>query len=150
MRSRLLMMVTSGRRNLTVSGVPANGSGSKDGNTPFTVSSDVPTLAGYKFNGWNTLANGGGTPYAAGATIPGASITGTSPYMRNGFNNFQLRLMQTAQVLLGCLQLLQLITTRQHLFLLLLLLGLTSPLRDGIPQPMARVLPDTAGRSILT
>lgn len=60
----------------TVSGVPANGSGSKDGNTPFTVSSDVPTLAGYKFNGWNTLANGGGTPYAAGATIPGASITG--------------------------------------------------------------------------
>lgn len=60
----------------TVSGVPANGSGSKDGNTPFTVSSDVPTLAGYKFNGWNTQANGGGTPYAAGATIPGASITG--------------------------------------------------------------------------
>ena len=35
----------------TVSGVPANGSGSKDGNTPFTVSSDIPTLAGYKFNG---------------------------------------------------------------------------------------------------
>lgn len=60
----------------TVSGVPANGSGSKDGNTPFTVSSDVPTLAGYKFNGWNTQANGGGTPYAAGATIPGALITG--------------------------------------------------------------------------
>ena len=60
----------------TVSGVPANGSGSKDGNTPFTVSSDVPTLAGYKFNGWNTQRNGDGTPYAAGATIPGASITG--------------------------------------------------------------------------
>lgn len=60
----------------TVSGVPANGSGSKDGNTPFTVSSDAPTLAGYKFNGWNTQANGGGTSYAAGATIPGASITG--------------------------------------------------------------------------
>lgn len=60
----------------TVSGVPANGSGSKDGNTPFTVSSDIPTLAGYKFNGWNTQANGGGTSYAAGATIPGASITG--------------------------------------------------------------------------
>ena len=60
----------------TVSGVPANGSGSKDGNTPFTVSSDVPTLAGYKFNGWDTQANGGGTPYAAGATIPGALITG--------------------------------------------------------------------------
>ena len=60
----------------TVSGVPANGSGSKDGNTPFTVSSDKPTLAGYKFNGWNTQANGGGTPYAAGATIPGALITG--------------------------------------------------------------------------
>lgn len=60
----------------TVSGVPANGSGSKDGNTPFTVSSDVPTLAGYKFNGWNTQANGGGTAYAAGATIPGSLIKG--------------------------------------------------------------------------
>ena len=60
----------------TVSGVPSNGSGSKDGNTDFTVSSDIPTLAGYKFNGWNTLANGGGTSYAAGATIPGASIKG--------------------------------------------------------------------------
>lgn len=60
----------------TVSGVPANGSGSKDGKTPFTVSSDIPTLAGYKFNGWNTQADGGGTSYAAGATIPGALITG--------------------------------------------------------------------------
>lgn len=60
----------------TVSGVPANGSGSKDGNTPFTVSSDIPTLAGYKFNGWNTQANGGGTAYAAGATIPGSLIKG--------------------------------------------------------------------------
>ena len=60
----------------TVSGVPANGSGSKDGNTPFTVSSDVPTLAGYKFKEWNTAADGGGTSYAAGATIPGASIKG--------------------------------------------------------------------------
>ena len=60
----------------TVSGVPANGSGSKDGNTPFTVSSDKPTLAGYKFNGWNTQANGGGTAYAAGATIPGSLIKG--------------------------------------------------------------------------
>lgn len=58
----------------TVSGVPANGSGTK--NTAFTVSSDAPTLAGYKFNGWNTQANGGGTNYAAGATIPGATITG--------------------------------------------------------------------------
>ena len=60
----------------TVSGVPANGSGSKDGNTPFTVSSDIPTLAGYKFNGWNTQANGGGAAYAAGATIPGSLIKG--------------------------------------------------------------------------
>lgn len=60
----------------TVSCVPANGSGSKDGNTPFTVSSDIPTLAGYKFNGWNTQANGGGTAYAAGATIPGSLIKG--------------------------------------------------------------------------
>ncbi len=74
----------------------------------------------------------------------------TSPYMRNGFNNFQLRLMRTVQVLLGCLQLLQLITTRQHLFLLLLLPGLTSPLRDGIPQPMARVLPTLLVRALLT
>ena len=75
---------------------------------------------------------------------------GTSPYMRNGFNNFQLRLMQTAQVLLGCLQLLQLITTRQQQFLLPLLPGPTSPLRDGIPQPMARVLPTLLVRASLT
>ena len=54
--------------------VPGNGSGSKG--TDFTVSATEPTLAGYKFNGWNTQANGGGTPYAAGATIPGATITG--------------------------------------------------------------------------
>lgn len=60
----------------TVSGVPSNGSGSKDGNTDFTVSSDIPTLVGYKFKEWNTQANGGGTSYAAGATIPGASIKG--------------------------------------------------------------------------
>lgn len=60
----------------TVSGVPSNGSGSKDGNTDFTVSSDIPTLAGYKFKEWNTAADGGGTSYAAGATIPGASIKG--------------------------------------------------------------------------
>lgn len=60
----------------TVSGVPANGSGSKDGNTPFVIDSAIPTLAGYKFNGWNTAANGGGTSYAAGATIPAAQVTG--------------------------------------------------------------------------
>ena len=54
--------------------VPGNGSGSKG--TDFTVSATEPTLAGYKFNGWNTQANGGGTKYVAGATIPGATITG--------------------------------------------------------------------------
>lgn len=58
----------------TVSDVPANGSGTK--NTAFTVTDDEPTLSGYKFNGWNTQANGGGTSYAAGATIPAASVTG--------------------------------------------------------------------------
>ena len=70
--------------------------------------------------------------------------------MRNGSNNFQLRLMQTARVLPGCLQPSRLITTRQQLFLLLLLPGLTSPLRDGIPRLMARVLPTLLVRALLT
>ena len=41
------------------------GETSWDGN----VTSSVPTRNGYQFNGWNTQANGGGTSYAAGASI---------------------------------------------------------------------------------
>jgi len=33
-----------------------------------TVSSTVPTRAGYTFAGWDTVANGSGTDYAGGAT----------------------------------------------------------------------------------
>ena len=34
-----------------------------------TVANGVPTRAGYTFTGWNTAANGSGTPYAAGDTF---------------------------------------------------------------------------------
>ena len=36
-----------------------------------TLSSTQPTRTGYTFNGWNTQADGNGTPYAAGATYTG-------------------------------------------------------------------------------
>jgi len=36
--------------------------------TALTLSSDVPEKTGYTFTGWNTLANGSGTAYAAGAS----------------------------------------------------------------------------------
>ena len=56
------------------SGVTANpGSWPANGNanhgTNYTISSNTPTLSGYRFDGWNTAANGSGTSYAAGGTI---------------------------------------------------------------------------------
>ena len=36
--------------------------------TNLTLSSTTPTRTGYKFNGWNTKADGSGTSYSAGAT----------------------------------------------------------------------------------
>ena len=39
----------------------------KDGGIDLTLSSTVPTRTGYTFAGWNTQADGNGTPYAAGA-----------------------------------------------------------------------------------
>ena len=40
----------------------------KDGGIDLTLSSTVPTRDGYTFAGWNTQADGNGTPYAAGDT----------------------------------------------------------------------------------
>jgi uncharacterized repeat protein (TIGR02543 family) len=47
-------------------GQPGNQTGNAASNV--TVSSTVPTRAGYTFTGWDTVANGSGTDYASGAT----------------------------------------------------------------------------------
>lgn len=52
------------------------GSGSMTGATvyygqTYTVSANAFTNSGYKFTGWNTQADGKGTPYAAGAVLTG-------------------------------------------------------------------------------
>ena len=47
-------------------GQPGNQTGNAASNV--TVSSTVPTRAGYTFTGWDTVANGSGTDYAGGAT----------------------------------------------------------------------------------
>ncbi|MEN9962081.1 MAG: hypothetical protein RIS66_494 [Actinomycetota bacterium] len=49
------------------SGAPS-GSSSSIGQT-VTVSSTIPTRTGYSFTGWNTVANGSGTPYSAADTF---------------------------------------------------------------------------------
>ncbi|MTA28312.1 MAG: hypothetical protein F2562_05580, partial [Actinobacteria bacterium] len=46
-------------------------------NATATASVSAPTRAGYQFNGWNTIADGSGTTYAAGGTflMPAANVT---------------------------------------------------------------------------
>ena len=48
------------------SGAPGDQTGNAASNV--TVSSTVPTRAGYTFTGWDTVADGSGTDYAGGAT----------------------------------------------------------------------------------
>ena len=45
------------------------------GETSGALTANAFTRENYKFTGWNTAANGSGTPYAAGATYDGPSIT---------------------------------------------------------------------------
>ncbi len=58
------------------SGAPSNVTGIAFGAST-TLSSTVPTRAGYTFAAWNTVANGSGTTYASGATfaMPANNIT---------------------------------------------------------------------------
>ncbi len=58
-----------------------NGTAPVDGSSPYNYGSDVTVLgpgtltkSGYNFNGWNTAADGSGTPYGANSTLFG--ITG--------------------------------------------------------------------------
>ncbi len=60
------------------------GTAPSDGSSPYTFGSNVTvlgagtlTLTGFVFNGWNTAANGSGTPYAAGGTINGIAANTT-------------------------------------------------------------------------
>jgi uncharacterized repeat protein (TIGR02543 family) len=57
------------------SGEPGDQSG--DAASDVTVSSTVPTRAGYTFAGWDTAANSSGTDYAGGATytLPNSGTT---------------------------------------------------------------------------
>lgn len=54
----------------------ANGGINPPASTPFVfnsgtkISTSTPTRSGYKFKGWNTVANGSGTAFSPGATIP--------------------------------------------------------------------------------
>ena len=55
-----------------------------DGSSPYNYNSNVTVLGagtltntGFTFNGWNTVANGSGTAYAAGATITGIAANTT-------------------------------------------------------------------------
>ncbi len=55
-----------------------------DGSSPYNFGSNVTvlgagtlTLTGFTFNGWNTVAGGGGTAYSAGATITGIAANTT-------------------------------------------------------------------------
>jgi uncharacterized repeat protein (TIGR02543 family) len=61
--------ITYDANGATSGSVPANGSFTSGG-TPAAVSANTGTLArtGYTFGGWNTAANGSGTPYGAGSS----------------------------------------------------------------------------------
>jgi len=48
-------------------GAPSNSVATTDSST--TLSATIPTRSGYTFTGWNTVANGSGTSYTAGATF---------------------------------------------------------------------------------
>jgi uncharacterized repeat protein (TIGR02543 family) len=57
-----------------------NGSGTMEASThtygmPKNLSANAFTRTGYTFGGWNTAANGSGTPYAAGANVSNLSST---------------------------------------------------------------------------
>ena len=80
---------SSGTYSAPTFSVTYNGNGSTGGSVPtddnsYTCGDDATVLgvgtlvkAGYSFNGWNTEANGSGTPYAAGATISDLSANVT-------------------------------------------------------------------------
>ncbi len=60
------------------------GSAPVDGSSPYNYNSNVTVLGqgtltktGFSFNGWNTAADGSGTPYAAAATINGIAANVT-------------------------------------------------------------------------
>ena len=60
------------------SGAPA--SQTKVYNSALTLSSTKPTRTGYSFSGWNTQANGSGTPYASGGTVSAGTNSNLTLY----------------------------------------------------------------------
>ena len=74
-----LSLAGSGGTTFTVT---FNGNGSTGGSmanqvasSPTALSANAFTRTGYTFTGWNTAANGSGTPYADGATYPFSAST---------------------------------------------------------------------------
>jgi len=61
--------ITYGANGDDVTGIP--GAQEKVHGEPLTLSSETPTRTGYDFSGWNTLALGGGSDYAAGGSYEG-------------------------------------------------------------------------------
>lgn len=53
-----------------------------------TLSGTVPTKTGFKFNGWNTAANGSGTSYVTGSglVMPAANVTLYAQWVDNSFD----------------------------------------------------------------
>lgn len=79
--------------------VTYNGNGNSGGTAPSTQTSNYNTTitisgsgtlvkTGYTFSGWNTLAGGGGTAYAAGAsfTVPASNTTLYAQWAINSYN----------------------------------------------------------------
>jgi hypothetical protein len=68
----------NGRPFYTVAYNANNGAGTMEASshtygTPKNLSANAFTQTGYTFGGWNTAANGSGTPYAAGASVSNLS-----------------------------------------------------------------------------
>ena len=55
-----------------------------------TVSSTKPTTIGYTFEGWNTSANGSGTPYASGGAISASTNSNLTLYAQWSANYYYI------------------------------------------------------------
>jgi uncharacterized repeat protein (TIGR02543 family) len=64
------------------------------------------TRSGYEFTGWNTQANGQGTPYANQATVPSANLTlyaqwRSTELAQTGVNSKDIELISISLLSLG-------------------------------------------------
>ena len=79
--------VTYNGNGSTAGTVPVDGSSPYTSGSSATVLGNIGNLAqpGFTFSGWNSAANGSGTPYAAGATfVPGVNTVLYAQWTANG------------------------------------------------------------------